>query len=157
MLKAQFEEFLTSFKSSASASEASATNAFRDLIIDEDGLSDEYDFMDDVADGNGGTRSNQRRTNERNPKKKYMEMLQKVADRHTSEVVIELDDLDAVCCSLEAMQYPRLLSLLQYEKTLDVDENFKLVESVERNAKHYIDILSQAVDKVMPKETREIS
>ncbi|MCJ1485786.1 Mcm2-7 hexameric complex component [Schaereria dolodes] len=136
---AQFEEFLTSFKSSASASEASATNAFRDLIIDEDGLSDEYDFMDDVADGNGGTRSNQRRTNERNPKKKYMEMLQKVADRHTSEVVIELDDLDA------------------YEKTLDVDENFKLVESVERNAKHYIDILSQAVDKVMPKETREIS
>lgn len=31
----------------------------------------------------------------------------------------------------------------------------KLVESIERNAKHYVDILSQAVDKVMPKETRE--
>ena len=33
----------------------------------------------------------------------------------------------------------------------------KLVESIERNAKHYVDILSQAVDKVMPKETKEIS
>ena len=29
--------------------------------------------------------------------------------------------------------------------------------SIEKNAKHYIDILSQAVDKVMPKETQEIS
>lgn len=33
----------------------------------------------------------------------------------------------------------------------------KLVESIEKNARHYIDVLSQAVDKVMPKETREIS
>ena len=33
----------------------------------------------------------------------------------------------------------------------------RLVESVEQNAKHYIDIFSQAVDKVMPKETKEIS
>lgn len=33
----------------------------------------------------------------------------------------------------------------------------KLVESIERNAKHYVDILSQAVDKVMPTETREIT
>ena len=33
----------------------------------------------------------------------------------------------------------------------------KLVESIERNAKHYIDILSEAVDKVMPKESREIT
>ncbi len=33
----------------------------------------------------------------------------------------------------------------------------KLVESVERNARHYVDILSQAVDKIMPRETKEIS
>ena len=32
-----------------------------------------------------------------------------------------------------------------------------MVESIEINAKHYIDILSKAVDKVMPKETREVS
>lgn len=34
---------------------------------------------------------------------------------------------------------------------------FRLVDSIERNAKHYIDILSQAVDKVMPKETKELT
>lgn len=65
------------------------------MNIDEDALSDEYDFMDDVADGNG-RQSDRRTAKDRDPKKKYMEMLQKVADRHSSEVVIELDDLDAV-------------------------------------------------------------
>lgn len=50
-----------------------------------------------------------------------------------------------------------LLTSRQYEKGLGNDVSLKLVESVERNAKHYVDILSQAVDKVMPKETQEIS
>lgn len=91
-----FEDFLASFKSSASASESSATYALQDLNIDEDALGDEYDFMDDVADGNG-RQSSRRTAKDRDPKKKYMEMLQNVADRHTSEVTIELDDLEAVC------------------------------------------------------------
>ena len=51
-----------------------------------------------------------------------------------------------------------LTKVAQYEKSLDeMDGGLKLVESIEKNAKHYIDILSQAVDKVMPKETRQIS
>lgn len=45
----------------------------------------------------------------------------------------------------------------QYEKNHAEDSGLRLVESIERNAKHYIDILSQAVDKVMPKETKEIT
>lgn len=49
-----------------------------------------------------------------------------------------------------------LMRPLQYEKSFDEDTGLRLVDSIERNAKHYIDILSQAVDKVMPKETREI-
>ena len=84
---AAFEDFLTSFKSSASATEASATDALQGLNIDEDRLSDEYDFMEDAVDTN---------RKERDPKKKYMEMLQNVADRRLAEVCIELDDLDAV-------------------------------------------------------------
>ena len=36
-------------------------------------------------------------------------------------------------------------------------EDLKLVDSIENNTKRYIDVFSQAVDKVMPKETREIS
>jgi DNA replication licensing factor MCM7 len=31
-----------------------------------------------------------------------------------------------------------------------------LVDSIETNAKHYLDIMSKAVDKVMPDPTREI-
>lgn len=39
----------------------------------------------------------------------------------------------------------------QYEKTLsDEEQSLKLVESIETNAYHYIEILSRAVDKVMP-------
>ncbi|MCJ1406616.1 Mcm2-7 hexameric complex component [Ptychographa xylographoides] len=134
-----FEDFLTSFKSSASASETSAANALQSLNIDEDGLSDDYDFMEDAADGTGDTRPDPRSGRDRNPKRKYMEILQRVADRQTAEICIELDDLDT------------------YEKSLGDDENLRLVESIERNAKHYIELLSQAVDKVIPKETQEIS
>lgn len=52
--------------------------------------------MDDVA--NGSTRRPAGKGDRRqDPKKKYMAMLQDVADRYTSEVMIELDDLDIVC------------------------------------------------------------
>lgn len=88
-----FRDFLESFKSFESASTASATAAIEDLHIDADGTSDEYDFMDD-ADGTDGQ---QRRTDRRrDPKRKYMQMLQDVADREKSNILIELDDLDTV-------------------------------------------------------------
>lgn len=88
--------------------------------------------MDDAAGQSGG------RTARREPKKKYLEMLQKVADREISEICIELDDLET------------------FEKGME-DESLRLVENIEVNAKHYIEILSLAVDKVMPRETQEIS
>ena len=41
--------------------------------------------------------------------------------------------------------------MLQYEKTLgDEAGSLKLVSSIEKNAHHYIEILSRAVDAVMP-------
>lgn len=67
----------------------------QDLNIDEDGLSDEYDFMDDVANDNA-KRTTGRGEKGKDPKRKYMAILQDVADRYTSEVTIELDDLDTV-------------------------------------------------------------
>jgi len=42
---------------------------------------------------------------------------------------------------------------LQYEKSLG-ESDLKLIESIERNAKHYIEILSRAVDQCLP-EPRE--
>ncbi|KAI9833461.1 MAG: Mcm2-7 hexameric complex component [Sarea resinae] len=127
-----FEEFLTSFKSFNTTS--SAANAFEGLHIEDDNLSDEYDFMDEVSGDNQS-----RAAASKDPKRKYMELLQKVADRETSEIIIELDDLQ------------------EFEKSLDDNEGPTLVSSIERNAKHYVEIMSRAVDKVMPKESREIS
>ena len=87
---------MQNFKSSPSATESSATRALEGLNIDEDNLSDDYDFMDDVA--NGSTRRPPGQGDKRqDPKKKYMAILQDVADRYRSEVTIELDDLDTVC------------------------------------------------------------
>ena len=76
----------------------------QDLNLDEDGTSDEYDFMDDVADGNG--RRSRRRDGEtaHHPKIKYMNMLQKVADRQLSQVTIDLDDLAEVIASVPSCE-----------------------------------------------------
>lgn len=46
----------------------------------------------DESDGHGP----QRNRRSRNPKLKYMQLLQDVADRRTNQVTIELDDLDQV-------------------------------------------------------------
>ena len=85
-----FKDFLENFKSFESASEDAATEALGDLHLDGDGTSDEYDFMDDV-NGDADASRQQRRT-----KRKYMTILQDVADRVKSNILIELDDLDVV-------------------------------------------------------------
>ena len=87
-----FKDFLKHFKSFQSASETAATEALEDLHIDGDGTSDEYDFMDDVENEDGTLQSRRRRE----PKIKYMQMLQEVADRERTHILIELDDLDTV-------------------------------------------------------------
>jgi DNA replication licensing factor MCM7 len=86
-----FKDFLKHFKSFESASEASATEAIEDLHIDGDRTSDEYDFMDDADEGLGRTARRRR-----DPKQKYMQMLQDVANRDRNNILIELDDLQTV-------------------------------------------------------------
>lgn len=88
-----FKNFLQHFKTLQSTSEAAATEALEDLNIDGDRSSDEYDFMDDVDDEGADTRGARRR---REPKLKYMQILQDIANRDVSNIVIELDDLDIV-------------------------------------------------------------
>ena len=79
-----FEDFLKTFKSSASET----ADALQDLRLDDD-LDNEYDFMDESGDEAGTRRID--------PKLKYMRILQKVADRDQSQILIDLDDLAAVC------------------------------------------------------------
>lgn len=89
-----FRDFLENFKSSQSKSEEAAADAIDDLNLEEDRTSDEYDFMDDVAEADG---SASRRVGRSRPtKRKYMSILQEVADRERSSILIELDDLEEV-------------------------------------------------------------
>ncbi|PYH77887.1 MCM-domain-containing protein [Aspergillus uvarum CBS 121591] len=129
-----FKDFLKHFKSFESASESAATEAIEDLNLEEDGTSDEYDFMDDVEDG--AQRPGRRR---REPKLKYMQLLQDVADRERTNILIELDDLTT------------------YEKSLPDDTDLRLVESVQKNTHHYIELFSRAIDDLMPKESKDIT
>ena len=89
---------MSTYESSASDPDAAATDALEGLNIDEDGISDEYVMIDDERNGNGPV---QRPDQYGDPKKKYMHMLQRVADRQISEVTIELDDLQNVRYLLE--------------------------------------------------------
>ena len=66
------------------------------MDIAEDDLDDEYDFMDDMEDEGTTTRGARRR---REPKLKYMQILQDIANRDVSHILIELDDLEVVSFS----------------------------------------------------------
>ncbi|KXX78706.1 DNA replication licensing factor mcm7 [Madurella mycetomatis] len=129
---AGFEAFLSDFKTSP---EQTITHALGNINIDEDDLSDEYDFMDE--DDNAQQQRQRDKARNRAPQHKYKDMLQELADRKISEVVIDLDDLHS------------------YEQ--DVNEGLKLVESVEKNTKHYVEILSRAVDKLMPQPSGDVT
>ncbi|KAI2766008.1 hypothetical protein DTO012A8_8767 [Penicillium roqueforti] len=131
-----FKDFLKGFKTFQSSSEAAATEALEDLNID-DGTSDEYDFMDDADETNGANTRGARR--HREPKLKYMQILQDIANRDKSNILIELDDLSI------------------FEKSLPEGEDLKLVQSIEKNTKRYIDVISQAIDAVMPRETKDVT
>lgn len=64
------------------------------ITIDEDDLSDEYDFMDE--DEQAGQRRRQDKERQKTPQYKYKKLLQQLADREIDEMRIDLDDLAAV-------------------------------------------------------------
>jgi DNA replication licensing factor MCM7 len=45
----------------------------------------------------------------------------------------------------------------QFEDSLGDDVYLRLVESVSNNTKHYVDLFSEAVDKMLPKPSTEVS
>ncbi|KAJ3477798.1 hypothetical protein NLG97_g8741 [Lecanicillium saksenae] len=127
-----FEVFLNDFKTSPAHT---ITTAMGNVTIDEDDLSDEYDFMDE--DDSTGARRRRDKEQRRAPHHKYKEIMQKLADRTQDEIVIDLDDL----------------AIWENE----TGEGLKLVDSIELNTKHYVDIMSRAVDKVMPPPSVDVN
>ncbi|KAI0378046.1 DNA replication licensing factor mcm7 [Hypomontagnella monticulosa] len=130
--QAAFENFLEQFKTSP---EQTLTHHIGQVQIDEDDLSDEYDFMD--QDDEEHERRRREKVAARMPKHKYADVMQKLADRTMDEVLIELDDV------------------AQWEE--ETNEGLKLVDSIEGNTKHYVEILSRAIDNKMPAPTNGVT
>lgn len=84
---------MSTYESTQSDLDAAATDALEGLNIDEDADSDDFVMVDGEENGRGARR---KPGQFEDPKKKYMNLLQQVADRQISEVKIELDDLKAV-------------------------------------------------------------
>ncbi|KAL7818182.1 MCM2/3/5 family domain-containing protein [Trichoderma aethiopicum] len=127
-----FESFLKDFKTSP---EHTLTTALGNITIDEDDLSDEDDLMDE--DDQTRQRRQQERAKRKTPQHKYSDMLQLLADRKIDEFAIDLDDLAA------------------WES--QTDESMQLVDSIEMNTKHYVEIMSRAIDNVMPQPSEEVN
>lgn len=87
-----FEDFLTQFKTSP---QDSITHAIGQISINEDDLSDdEYDFMDE--DDNAQQQRRRQKAARQQPKHKYAEMMQQLANREVDEVLVDLDDIVTV-------------------------------------------------------------
>ena len=84
------EHFLSEFKTSPDQ----IATALGNINIDEDDLSDEYDFMDE--DDAAAEQRRSRQKQQRLPRHKYIDLLQKLADRQIETIEIDLDDLDQV-------------------------------------------------------------
>ncbi|KAM0450286.1 hypothetical protein ACHAPV_003955 [Trichoderma viride] len=127
-----FESFLKDFKTSP---EHTLTTALGNITIDEDELSDDYDFMDE--DEQARDHRQQERAKRKMPQHKYNDMLQQLANRKIDEFAIDLDDLAT------------------WEE--QTDESMKLVDSIEMNTKHYVEIMARAVDNIMPQPSEEVN
>lgn len=92
--QAAFEDFLEKYKTSP---QDTITHAIGQISIDEDDLSDEYDFMDE--DGDAAAQNDRRRkkaAQRQQPQHKYVELMQQLADRTIDEALIDLDDVASV-------------------------------------------------------------
>ncbi|CAD6504934.1 BgTH12-00433 [Blumeria graminis f. sp. triticale] len=128
------EEFISSFKS---APTRSLDHALNEMNIEDDFFSDDNNST--INDNEAPEEFQKERHFNIQPKLKYMDLLQKISDRFEDEITIDLDDL------------------AQYDQQLeDNGVHMGLVSSIEKNAKHYLEIMARAVDNMMPLPTREI-
>ncbi|KAF5661143.1 hybothetical protein [Fusarium heterosporum] len=128
-----FQEFLTGFKTSP---EQTITTALGNITIGEGDFDEEDDLMDEDGQENRRQQAKERRT----PQYKYKNMLQQLSDRTVDEATIDLDDL----ATWES-------------EAFDNEDSMRLVDSIEMNTKHYVEIFSRAVDEVMPPASEDIT
>ncbi|KAH7401946.1 MCM2/3/5 family-domain-containing protein [Phaeosphaeria sp. MPI-PUGE-AT-0046c] len=125
-------DFLNTFKSSST----DAADQLQNLNLGGNDDDHEYDMVDgedDPAPNGAGAQAGKM-------KLKYLNQLLEISNRERDQLIIDLNDLEA------------------YEKaTTDDEHNYKLIESIERNAHHYLELCSRAVDKCLPPPTKELN
>ncbi|RPA76223.1 MCM-domain-containing protein [Ascobolus immersus RN42] len=136
--QAQFKSFLQEFKTT--------------IVDDEAGLEAAAAIGGLTIDDNATTATPTRRGRGRKAKAaptpsrpqrqtvhKYMKYLQEVANRTRDTITVELDDLHA------------------WEQDLGLDGSGSLVNAITKNAHHYVEIFSRAVDEVLPSQSADIA
>lgn len=73
---------------------------------------------------------------------KYLDLLQKIANRELTTLYVDLDDINAY---------------QQNQLVLSQPHSNDLVYQVQKNAYHYIELFSSVVDELMPEPTKEVS
>ncbi|BGP30035.1 DNA replication licensing factor MCM7 [Rhodotorula toruloides] len=109
----QIKNFLTKFK----------TRPGKRRALPEDEDLENVDMDEDVQEGEDAA-----------PREKYVEMLQRVANRDEERIVVDLEDL----------------------KEQDGEMGRALVAQIQRNTQRYIKLFSRAIDEVMPQNTVDI-
>lgn len=88
---------------------------------------------------------------------KYMNLLQKVANRQEDTVIIELDDVQAYFRQLEVENgFSQNSSSRGGFLGTDSNSISNFVKEVTKNTTHYLELFSQAVDEVMPEPTIDL-
>ncbi|KAE8246651.1 hypothetical protein A4X13_0g5688 [Tilletia indica] len=107
--------------------------------LDEFDLEFEDDGMDDVVEGAGRVAAGiQTRSAARN-KLKYMEQMQRIANREQDLLVIDLSDVT------------------KHRNTISNESYAPLVQAISANARRYVDLFYECIDAEMPPPTRDIS
>ncbi|ROV97225.1 hypothetical protein VSDG_04736 [Cytospora chrysosperma] len=82
----------------------------------------------------------QERADRKKPYHKYKDLMQQLADRKIDEVLVDLDDV------------------AQWEEEMGEEVSaLKLVQSIEGNTKHYVEIFSRAIDDCMPEPNSDVT
>ncbi|CAO1623371.1 unnamed protein product [Jaminaea pallidilutea] len=135
----KINEFVTNFKGVAPSSKQQRTAMleFDDAEDDDefDGeLGDGFDGMD-LGGGRGGAGSSSKGLTGF----KYMDQLQRIADRDQDSLVVDLNDI------------------AKFKSTQSKAFGASLVRSITTNARHYTELFSEVIDTLMPTPSKDIS
>ncbi|CAO1636883.1 unnamed protein product [Sympodiomycopsis kandeliae] len=103
---------------------------------DEDGLAD---GLDDMDVGTSASASQLGSTKAKKSGLKYMEQLQRIANRDQDSLILDLNDVN------------------KFKSSATKESGGRLARAIMDNTKHYTDLISEVVDAEMPEPTKDIS